>query len=201
MRIFTLVVAAMIASSALAAPPPEYKGLVVDLAPGVTIPVAESKYLDYADPTFKLALVGGWEFKVANKFALGPELQMDFIPVNVDDNTFRNASTSFFRFRFLAGGRFVLRLGIADLFFRAQIGVDHITGNIVVPLFGRSDWTSTAFVFMPAVGVQFHVVKHLVLGFLMSFPVAPHDFGTRAGSPGQFTAFDIELLGFAGFRY
>src|SRR5687768_10108436 len=107
MRIL-VAAAVLIALPAFAAPPPQYRGLVVDVAPGVTIPVAESKYLDYADPTFKLALTGGWEFKLSERFALGPEVQMDLIPVNTDDNTFRNSSPSFFRFRALGGARFVL---------------------------------------------------------------------------------------------
>src|SRR5262245_47206336 len=116
-----MLVLLLIALPASAAPPPQYKGLIVDVSPGVTIPIAESKYLDYADPTFKISLTGGWEFKLSDKFGLGPELQMDFIPVNTDDNTFRNSSPSFFRFRFLGGARFCLKFGIADLFFRLQI--------------------------------------------------------------------------------
>ena len=51
MRFFVLV-ASLIALPAFAAPPPQYKGLVVDVAPGVSIPVADSRYLDYADVTF-----------------------------------------------------------------------------------------------------------------------------------------------------
>ena len=193
-----------------------YHGLAIDVDVGVSIPTADSQYLKFADATAKIGITGGWEFALHKMFLIAPEIGFDIIPVNSDDNTFNanNAhfNASFTRFRFLVGARFALRFDKAEPFVRLKIGADYIGGNVTPPFGNTSDYSSAAFVFKPSIGFQYEVWKHLVIGGEFATPVAGHDFGNvgcgvfpscfnAIGPRVSFTAFDIEIAAFAGFRY
>jgi len=53
------------------------------------------------------------------------------------------------------------------------------------------------FTLEPGAGVQFNVVRHLVVGFTTGFPIAFHDFGNNNRS---FTAVDVDFMGVVGLR-
>ena len=55
---------------------------LVDANIGVSIPVGDSNWNKFADPTFKLSLVGGAELWLNRRFGVAPYLQLDFIPVS-----------------------------------------------------------------------------------------------------------------------
>ncbi|HEX6834982.1 MAG TPA: hypothetical protein VF334_00340, partial [Polyangia bacterium] len=83
---------------------------------------------------------------------------------------------------------------------RAMFGVDHIGGTTSVTIAGArfsTDYSSTGFTFEPGLGIQFNIVKHLVIGFTTGFPIATHDFGNNKP---HFTAVDVDFLAVVGFR-
>jgi hypothetical protein len=188
-------------------------GFLVDVGTGVALPVSDSDYKNLADPSFKFALRAGVVLYLHPKFGFAPELEFDWIPINSNDKTFDSnpgVDARFHRVRFLAGGRFIVPFGIGSFYARLALGVDHITGNVKIsypiPIIGGTVGTnvslsSTAFTIEPGLGVQFNVVKHLVLGFFLGFPIAPnHDFGS-GNSSHPFTAVDVDLLAIVGARF
>jgi hypothetical protein len=192
-----------------------YNGLTADLDVGASIPAADSVFLRYADPTVKIGIHAGWEFALHKYFLIAPELNLDIIPVNTDENSFHanniHFNATFTRIRFAVGARLALRFGKAEPFLRLGFGLDHITGNVLPPIGNQRNFSSSAFLFKPAFGFQYEIVKYVVLGVELALPVAGHNFGDvfpyfNALSPANarvvaFTAFDIEVGLFAGFRY
>jgi hypothetical protein len=178
-------------------------GFLVDFVNGVTIPISDSDYKNYADASYKLGIRAGVVLYVLRNFGIAPEVEFDFIPVNSSDATFQKngIDAQFYRERGLVGGRFIIPFGIGSFYMRAMFGVDHIGGSTSITVAGTrlsTDWSSTGFTFEPGVGVQFNVVKHLVVGFTTGFPIALHDFGTNKPS---FTAVDVDFLGVVGARF
>ncbi len=62
---------------------------------------------------------------------------------------------------------------------------------------GSTDFGSTGFTLEPGAGVQFNIVRHLVVGFTTGFPIAFHDFGNNSR---KFTAVDVDFMGVVGLR-
>jgi hypothetical protein len=79
--------------------------------------------------------------------------------------------------------------GVGAFFFRGVFGVDHIFNG---PYYRGGPYGPTAFAVEPGFGLQFHVVRHLVVGFAVDFPIGLFD---------PFTAVDCQLLGFLGVRF
>jgi opacity protein-like surface antigen len=193
-----------------------YHGLYGAVDIGVSAPLADSRFTAFADPTFKVGMHFGWELALHKYFLLAPELNLDIMPVNTDDSTF-NANNAHFdatftRVRFLVGGRFSLRFGKAEPFMRIGFGLDYIGGHVLPPIGNQRDFSTTAFSFKPALGFQYEVAKYFLVGGELAFPIgAGHNFGQvdlyfngltqRNNAPLQFTAADIEVALFAGFRY
>jgi hypothetical protein len=179
----------------------EEHGLFIDLAQGVAIPVGDDDYVKFADPSYQFALRVGWELPVAERLRIAPEAALGFVAVHTDDVTFQNrgVDASFYRVRALFGPRFVVPFGVGAFFWRLGFGVDYLWGTQRLSLAGASvtEFSSTAFGFVPGLGVQFRVVRHLVLGLTVDFPIAGHDFGVNRTA---FTAVDCELSALAGFR-
>ncbi len=188
-----------------------YHGLAIDLDVGLSVPAADGNYRQFADTTLKVGLHAGWEMALHKYFLLEPEIEFDVIPVNTDDGTFNanniHFNPTFTRIRFLAGARIAARFGKVEPFLRLGFGVDYIGGSVLPPIGDRKNFSSTGFVFKPGLGVQGEVWKHVVVGGEVALPVAPHNFGDVApyfnslGNHGAFTAFDIEIVAYAGFRY
>jgi hypothetical protein len=92
------------------------------------------------------------------------------------------------RFRGMIGFRMLFGFGIGAFFIRHAIGVDYIAripnGNILEAE-GR-------LAVEPGVGVQFRVVRHMVVGFSVDFPIAFYQ---------PLTAIDVQFLGFIGARF
>jgi hypothetical protein len=177
-------------------------GVMVDFVNGVSIPIADGDYKNFADASYKLGVRGGVVFYVLPMLGIAPEVEFDFIPMNSNDSTFqRNGiDAQFYRERGIFGARFIIPFGIGSFYARAMFGVDHIGGSTAVTIAGArfsTDYSSTGFTFEPGLGIQFNIIKHLVIGFATGFPIATHDFGTNRA---HFTAVDVDFLAVVGFR-
>jgi opacity protein-like surface antigen len=181
-------------------------GFLLDFVTGVTVPIADSDYKNFADASFKIGVRIGAVLYLNDRFGIAPEAEFDFIPLEPDKTDFPsssgtlNVSTSMFRERGLFGARFILNFGIGSAYVRTLLGVDHIGGSTSAALggFGGStDFSSTGFALEPGAGVQFNVVRHLVVGFTTGFPIGFHDFGNNTR---KFTAVDIDFMGVVGVR-
>jgi hypothetical protein len=181
---------------------------------GVTIPVSDGNWKNFADPTFKFSLRGGVELDLLKKdkfgFGFAPEAQIDLIPINANGNTFRNIgqitiNASFGDYRFLIGGRFLFDFGIGAAYARFLVGADYLTGSetaAVGQFAGTANYSSTAFTLQPGVGVQFRFLKYGIAGVSLDVPVAFHQFGRNepATGGGSFNAISFDILGTIGFR-
>jgi hypothetical protein len=192
-----------------------YHGFYASADVGVSGPVANNNWVNFADPTVKIGIHAGWELALHKYFLLAPELNLDIIPVNTDDGNFYaqnlNYDAAFTRVRFLIGARFSARIGKAEPFLRLGFGVDYIGGHVRPPGGNPGDFSSAAFAFKPALGFQYEVAKYITVGGELAFPLGiGHSFGnTRPffnpfGPLGDgvvsFTAFDIDFVAFVGFR-
>jgi len=169
-------------------------GFVADLALGVAIPLGDSKYTDYNDPTFKFALRAGYEFRLPSIFGIAPEAGLDLYPVNLDGNTFRAGGT-FTRVRAMGGARLFFHFPIGYAYARFLFGVDYVTGSVNLGIGSlRASYSSTGFAFAPELGASFRVWRMLFAGFQIAFPVGTFDFGQDPVRT-SFTGVDFDLLG------
>ena len=100
----------------------------------------------------------------------------------------------------LFGARYILNFGIGSFYLRTLLGVDHIGGTTrgsIGGIGGSTDFSSTGFALEPGAGVQFNLIKHLVVGFTTGFPIGFHDFGNNSR---KFTAVDVDFMGVVGLR-
>jgi opacity protein-like surface antigen len=179
-----------------------------DFVSGIAVPLGDSNYKKFTDPSFKVGVRAGAIFYVHPRFGIAPEAELDWIPINTNDNTYQNnqIDAQFNRVRFMLGGRFIVPFGIGSFYARIGFGVDYITGSTAptfnIPLVGRltTSFSSTAFGFEPGLGVQFNVVPHLVIGGAMGFPIASHNFGNTGPLVTSFTAVDVDFLATIGLR-
>jgi hypothetical protein len=209
-----LVVAAALAS-AIAQAEPIKVGFLGDVALGASVPLGDSDYRHYADPSFKIGFRAGVELAVMRRLHVVPEFALDIVPVNTNDNTFQNLGIDarYNRVRALVGARLVVPFSeersIGSFFARFGLGVDAITGTTTVnlgmlgPLTSSS--SSTGFGFEPAVGVDFRLWKILFAGATVGFPIGRHQFsssamGIPAANSNPFTAVDLDAMLFAGVR-
>ena len=184
---------------------------MLEFASGVAIPLGDSNYNKFADPSFKLSLRAGVIIYLAHNLGIAPELQFDYIPVNSDDGTYadNHIDVNANRIRALAGGRFIVPFGIGSFYVRLALGVDYITAEYSGSAAGFTASTtrsSTAFTLEPGFGVNFNIHRHIMIGLYAGFPIAPsHDISiTEAGfallTP-KFDAVDLDLLATIGFRF
>jgi hypothetical protein len=181
-------------------------GFMMDFVTGVTVPIGDGDYKNFADASFKIGLRVGAVLYLTERFAIAPEGEFDFIPLEPDKTDFPssggtiNVSTSIFRERGLFGARYIINFGIGSFYLRTMLGVDHIGGTTrgsVGGFGGSTDFSSTGFALEPGAGIQFNVVRHLVVGFTTGFPIGFHDFGNNTRS---FTAVDVDFMGVVGLR-
>jgi hypothetical protein len=197
----------------------------VEAAAGVSLPELGSRYQSFASPGFKPSVRGGIELWLIKAVGFAPELQLDVIPVNqrsTDAIYVRNVATgmdtysmvsSFGRYRFLAGGRFLFNFGPGAAFIRILAGVDELSGSekltaIGMPAAGgpvtgqRLNFASTAFTVQPGIGVHFIFWRHMIIGVSIDLPIAFHDFGKPdLGGVQKFNSVDADLMGTLGYRF
>jgi hypothetical protein len=179
-----------------------------DFVQGLSIPIADGNYKKFADPSYKMGVRLGAVFYINRQIGVAPEGEFDFIPINSNDGTYQNNTVDarFYRVRGLVGGRLIIPFGIGSFYARVAFGVDYITGTLGSTLLAGPtvSYTSTAFTFEPGFGVQFNVIKHLVVGITTGFPIAAHDTGTNHPllflNSSSFTAVDIDFLAVLGVR-
>jgi hypothetical protein len=186
-------------------------GFMLDLAGGLTIPIADDDYKKFTDVSFKLSLRAGAVFYINRYFGAAVEGEFAWVPVNSNDNNFEdnNIDARFHRIRVLGGGRFIIPFGIGSFYLRAALGLDHLTGGITVPKSGPIQQTfnssSTAFTFEPGLGVQFNVVRHLIVGLYTGFPIQTDQTLKFTVINGvsisrTFQPIDVDILAVIGFR-
>ncbi|HEY7957387.1 MAG TPA: hypothetical protein VII38_18905, partial [Polyangia bacterium] len=99
----------------------------------------------------------------------------------------------------LFGARYIFPFALGAFYLRTLIGVDHLGGTSTVNiggLSGSSSFDSTAFALEPGAGIEFNIVRHLVIGFSTGFPIAFHHLSQNR----SFTAANIDLLATVGLR-
>jgi len=155
---------------------------LMDFAPGLAVPIADRPWRDYTGPSFKFSLRVGGELWVARGFGIAGEFDLDPEPLMRSDGHVLG------RFRGLIGLRLLFGFGVGAFYIRHAMGVDYIN-DIQTSLDARAG--SAALAVEPGVGVQFRVVRHLVVGFDVAFPMAFYY---------NFAA-DAHFLGFIGIRF
>lgn len=182
-------------------------GFMMDFVTGVTIPIADGDYKNFADASFKMGVRLGAVLYITDRFGIAPEGEFDVIFLEPDKTDFPsisgtfNASTAIYKERGLFGARYIINFGIGSFYLRTMLGVDHIGGTTTVSVGGihqSTDFSSTGFALEPGAGIQFNVVRHLVVGFTTGFPIAFHDFGNNTNR--KFTAVDVDFMGVVGLR-
>jgi hypothetical protein len=207
-KLLAALVGAVLAIALVAAPAParaaeEMKvGFMLDFTPGVAIPIGDSTYKHYFDASFQLGFRIGAVLYISRHFGIAPEGEFDFMPLTADSSQFPDYThPSIFRERGLFGARFIIPFGIGSFYARFAMGVDHIGGNYTVnvgPFGASASVSSTAFAIQPGLGLQFNVIRHLVVGFATDFPIAWHNFTSSDNN--KFTAVDVDFLAVIGLR-
>ena len=178
-------------------------GFMLDFVTGVSIPIADGDYKNFADASFKIGLRIGAVLYITERFGIAPEGEFDFVYLEPNKNDFpsiANTDTVIYRERGLFGARYIINFGIGSFYLRTLLGVDHIGGTTTVSIAGihsSTDFSSTGFALEPGLGIQFNVVRHLVVGFTTGFPIGFHDFGNNSR---KFTAVDVDFMGVVGLR-
>ena len=154
---------------------------LLDLAPGITVPIADGGWRGDTGPSFKLSLRVGGELWVGRGFGIAGEVDLDPEPLMRSDGHVLG------RVRGLVGLRLLFGFGVGAFFIRHAIGVDYINDIQTTP---DTRGGSAALAVEPGLGMQFRVVRHMVVGFAVDFPIAFHY---------NFAA-DVQFLGFLGVR-
>src|SRR5690242_3224238 len=88
-------------------------GFMLDLVTGVSVPIGDSDYKNFADASFKIGLRIGAVLYLTEHWGIAPEGEFDFVPVEPDKSDFPsssgtiNISTSIYRERGLFGARYI----------------------------------------------------------------------------------------------
>jgi hypothetical protein len=154
---------------------------LMDFAPGIAVPIADDGWRGYTGPSFKFSLRIGGELWIANGFGIAGEVDLDPEPVMTNDGVQG-------RFRGMIGFRLLFGFRIGAFFIRHAIGGDYLA-HYRSP--GFYDAVG-ALAVEPGMGVQFRVVRHLVIGFAVDFPFAFFQSGAFET--------DVQFLGFLGIR-
>jgi hypothetical protein len=177
-------------------------GWQVELGQSVAIPMADSDYRRYADPSYAGSVRAALLIALPHSLHVGPFLELGGVAVNTDDATFENAGfdARYGRLRFLGGPQLTLRLAERfDVWVRFGFGVDYAAGSVRTKLgnFLVTDASSTSFAFAPELGTSIRVWRMLTVGLAVGFPVAvSHSF---AGG-NKFIAADAQLTFLFGVR-
>jgi hypothetical protein len=160
-----------------------------DGAIAVNVPVADDGYTRAYWPSPEFGLHLGAEIWLTSRVGLAPEFALDGGPI-IDRLT--NPTTG--RIRFEPGLRLLFGFGRGHAFFLRWL----IGGELMAFGPGGSQGQGTlnvGFATEPGVGMQFHVARHAVLGFLAGVPVGLHSYGM----PAQLNA-DFNASLFLGYR-
>jgi hypothetical protein len=183
MRLRAILIALALAFVAKPAEARRINGkFLMDFAPGISVPIANDSWTHYADPSFKFSLRIGGELWFTRHFAFAGEVDLDPQPQMRTDGAVLG------RVRTLVGFRLVFGFGIGAFYIRHAIGVDWLQD---VPTLNPRSGEAVLAV-EPGVGLQFHVARHLVVGFDNAFPIGFFH--------NPLLAVDVQFLGFLGLR-
>ena len=65
---------------------------MIDFVTGVTIPVADGDYKNFADASFKMGVRIGAVIYLTDRFGIAPEGEFDFIPLEPDKTDFPSSN-------------------------------------------------------------------------------------------------------------
>ena len=156
---------------------------LLDLLPGITVPIALPGYVAEAEPSFKHSIRVGAELWFNRRFAFAGETDLDVSPMMLDSGDVMG------RVRWLVGFRLVFGFGVGAFFLRHAIGLDYATTQL--------RWRPSGNLSMavePGLGLQFRFARYGVAGFVMDFPTA-FSFGGNDSF-----AMDVQFLGLIGVR-
>jgi hypothetical protein len=218
--LFTLLLPTVASAQAMVevpnAPPPPRPALerqsrapsrfevLVELAPGIDVPLSGGDYSANFGPSFTMdGRFGVLIWMHQRRYALVPELTIGGTPLSVGGTTAPTASTTFFGSGFSrvhgeAGLRLHLPLArIVTLYARAAVGVDYLQGEFVGcdgcpgENHTRLDAAATSFLIEAGVGVQIALGRHIGIGAYVGVPVAPSvRLDERSGITGSHLAYD-----------
>jgi hypothetical protein len=154
---------------------------LMDFAPGITVPIADDGWRAYTGPSFKFSLRIGGELWFHPGIGIAGEVDLDPEPVMTSPDG------AVGRFRGMIGFRILFGFRIGAFFIRHAIGGDYLAHYRAPGVFDAQAGLAVE----PGMGVQFRVVRHLVVGFAVDFPIA---FYTNT------FATDVQFLGFLGIR-
>jgi hypothetical protein len=152
---------------------------LLDVGPGIAVPIAGPDWRADTSASFKHTLRLGGEFWITSRFGLAVEADADVSAVMI------RGDGADARFRGLVGMRELIGFGVGAFFFRQAVGFDHLWGA------NQKVWegaTSPALEF--GIGVQFKFARRGVAGFTTEFPVAFYSL----------IAVDVQIMGFVGAR-
>jgi len=153
---------------------------LLDVGPGVAVPIFGPDWRSDTNASFKHTLRIGGEFWITHRFGLAVEADADVSAVMIQGD---GADA---RFRGLVGIRELIGFNVGAFFFRQAVGFDHLWGaNAKTPFEG-----ATAAAIEMGLGVQFKFARRGVAGFVTDFPVAFYSS----------IAIDVQFLGFVGAR-
>jgi hypothetical protein len=177
----SLVVALLLLGSSVAEARRVDSRFLMDFAPGIAVPIADDGWRGYTGPSFKFSLRIGGELWFHPGIGIAGEVDLDPEPVMTGPDG------AVGRFRGLVGFRILFGFRIGAFFIRHAMGVDYLAHVRAPGVFEAEGRLAVE----PGMGVQFRVVRHLVVGFAVDFPIAFY-------SP--YLATDVQFLGFLGIR-
>jgi hypothetical protein len=155
---------------------------LLDLLPGITVPIGPPGWVAEGDPSFKHSFRIGAELWFNRRFAFAGEGALDVSPQMFDRGDVHA------RVRAMVGFRLVFGLGVGAFFLRHAIGADYLATRISPPN------GSASLAVEPGMGLQFRFSRYGVAGVVMDFPTS-----FSFGSSPNFNM-DVQLLGLIGVR-
>lgn len=171
---------------------------------GVMMPLGESDYEDFIDPSLKLGVRLSFfgDAVSPDKMGLGVELGLDWTPASNDLDDSPTIDASFNRLRGIVALRARKRIGKKTIvFMRAGGGIDYVIGSIegtvIFPV--NVDDNDLGLAFEVGGGVVTRVGGGFV-GVQAALPIAIH-FGDEEELDYDYTGYDLDILFTAGSTF
>jgi hypothetical protein len=164
-----------------------FEGFLIEVPVGLAIPISEAAWQDTADPSFVTGATIGYMFTLGGwSAALGPEVEVTYSPVNVEDKAWGHGGQDNVyvgRLRVTGGARFVLGFGSAYMFGRIGVGLDYAHASWDNPPVGNANDdfndSDAAPALLLAVGMGYLVTDWLGVTVQLELPTGFHDNPTN----------------------
>jgi opacity protein-like surface antigen len=165
-----------------------FEGFMIEIPVGLATPLSEGQWEDTADPSFVTGAAFGYMFSLGGwSAAIGPEVELTYSPVNVEDKRWGrdggDDDVYIGRLRVTGGARFVVGFGSAYLLGRVGVGIDYAHASWDNPPVGDAgedtDDNDTAAALLLAMGMGYMLTDWIGLTLQMEFPIGFHDHQTN----------------------